>query len=294
MTISLVHAFQSAIADGGDTSLVQPSDWNAEHTLEMATSKILGRTTAGTGAVEELSVGTGLTLSAGSLAANISDTAYASSWNADTTNAPSKNAVYDKFEALFQHGTKATYWYSPTLEFGGQTTTGAAMSIDTIYYFPILITRTITISDLGARVTTNVAGKNIAIAIYAHDASTNLPTGTPVAATGNISAASAAVVSADITGSDVTLTPGLFWQAVWTDGSVALATYNGNFSPAVMNFAVGTSTLANAINAGGVALTGVTSGETYNASAWPNAASESFTETTGNNRNCPLILMKAV
>lgn len=69
MTISLKHAFQSAKTDGADTSQVQPSNWNAEHTLTMATGSILGRSTAGTGAVEEISVGSGLSLSAGTLTA---------------------------------------------------------------------------------------------------------------------------------------------------------------------------------------------------------------------------------
>lgn len=54
MTISLKHAFQSGKSDGGDATLVQPSNWNAEHTITMATSRILGRKTASTGAVEEL------------------------------------------------------------------------------------------------------------------------------------------------------------------------------------------------------------------------------------------------
>ena len=54
MAISLKHAFESAIADGVDDTVVQPSDWNAEHTLTMATSRVLGRITAGTGAAEEL------------------------------------------------------------------------------------------------------------------------------------------------------------------------------------------------------------------------------------------------
>ena len=71
MTVSLKHAFTSPKADGGDTTLVQPSNWNAEHTLTMATDRLLGRTTAGTGVAEEISVGTGLTLSAGSLVASI-------------------------------------------------------------------------------------------------------------------------------------------------------------------------------------------------------------------------------
>lgn len=54
MTISLKHAFTSAVADGGDASVVRPSNWNAEHTLTQATARILGRLTAGTGATEEL------------------------------------------------------------------------------------------------------------------------------------------------------------------------------------------------------------------------------------------------
>jgi hypothetical protein len=56
MAISLKHAFTSAKADGGDNTLVRPSNWNAEHTLTSATGVILGRMTAGTGAVEELGV----------------------------------------------------------------------------------------------------------------------------------------------------------------------------------------------------------------------------------------------
>lgn len=54
MAISLIHAFVSAIADGGDASVVRPSNWNAQHTLTQATARVLGRLTAGAGAVEEL------------------------------------------------------------------------------------------------------------------------------------------------------------------------------------------------------------------------------------------------
>jgi hypothetical protein len=57
-----------------DDSLVQASDWNAEHTLTLATGKLLGRSTAGTGAAEEISVGTGLTLSGGTLSSSSSAT----------------------------------------------------------------------------------------------------------------------------------------------------------------------------------------------------------------------------
>lgn len=54
MTLSITHPFVSAIADGDDYTIVQPSDWNDPHTITMATSRILGRVTASTGAVEEL------------------------------------------------------------------------------------------------------------------------------------------------------------------------------------------------------------------------------------------------
>lgn len=54
MTISAKHAFASAKSDGGDATLVKPSDWNAEHTITLATQRTLGRNTAGTGAVEEV------------------------------------------------------------------------------------------------------------------------------------------------------------------------------------------------------------------------------------------------
>lgn len=55
MAFSAKHTFQSAIADGGDATLVQPSNWNAEHTLLFsATDLLLGRSTAGAGVAEEI------------------------------------------------------------------------------------------------------------------------------------------------------------------------------------------------------------------------------------------------
>ena len=68
MTVSLKHTFQSAKTDSADVTIVQPSNWNQEHDLTLATNKVLGRATAGTGAAEELSVGTALSISGGTLA----------------------------------------------------------------------------------------------------------------------------------------------------------------------------------------------------------------------------------
>ena len=54
MTVSLKHQFHSLKGDGTDPTKVQPSNWNEEHELTMATAKVLGRITASAGPVEEL------------------------------------------------------------------------------------------------------------------------------------------------------------------------------------------------------------------------------------------------
>lgn len=56
MAISIKHAFQSAKGDGGDATLVRPSNWNAEHNTSMATGRLLGRLTAGAGVFEEIPI----------------------------------------------------------------------------------------------------------------------------------------------------------------------------------------------------------------------------------------------
>lgn len=65
--ISLKHTFQSTVPDGTDASLVQPSNWNAEHTLTLATGKLIGRSSSGSGAAEEITPSAEFTLTAGAL-----------------------------------------------------------------------------------------------------------------------------------------------------------------------------------------------------------------------------------
>lgn len=67
MAVSLKHTTQAVGTDAGNGE-IRKAQWNEEHTLSLATGKLLGRTTAATGAVEEITPSTGLTLSAGSLA----------------------------------------------------------------------------------------------------------------------------------------------------------------------------------------------------------------------------------
>jgi hypothetical protein len=53
VAITLKHATLASTPDDG-TSEVGTDEWNADHSLQMATNKLLGRTTASTGAVEEV------------------------------------------------------------------------------------------------------------------------------------------------------------------------------------------------------------------------------------------------
>lgn len=54
MTVSLKHKFVSTKPDGLDSTLVNPTNWNDDHDLTMASGRMLGRVSAGTGVVEEL------------------------------------------------------------------------------------------------------------------------------------------------------------------------------------------------------------------------------------------------
>jgi hypothetical protein len=62
MTVSFKHVFTSNVSDSADPTLIQPSNWNDEHAVTMASGKLLGRYSANTGAIEEITISTGLSL----------------------------------------------------------------------------------------------------------------------------------------------------------------------------------------------------------------------------------------
>lgn len=82
MAISLKHTFQSAKADGVDSTLVQPSSWNAEHTLTLAAGRLIGNGTGALAAAQELTPSANFALTSGALdlasSISISGTATAS------------------------------------------------------------------------------------------------------------------------------------------------------------------------------------------------------------------------
>ena len=66
MVVSLKHTTEAVGTDAGNGE-IRKAEWNEEHTLTLATARLLGRTTAGTGVAEEISAGTGLALAGGTL-----------------------------------------------------------------------------------------------------------------------------------------------------------------------------------------------------------------------------------
>ena len=60
MAISLRHQFISPKTDSADATIVQPSSWNADHTLNQAGQSLLGRAAAGDGETTEIPLGEGL------------------------------------------------------------------------------------------------------------------------------------------------------------------------------------------------------------------------------------------
>jgi hypothetical protein len=65
MALTLAHTFVSAKADGADSTLVQPSHWNAQHALNMSSGFLVGRGAAGSGAAQEVSLSTNFSLTTG-------------------------------------------------------------------------------------------------------------------------------------------------------------------------------------------------------------------------------------
>lgn len=56
MTISITHPFVSAKVDGTDPTVVQPSNWNESHVINMASGTLIGRSSAGIGPAQELDI----------------------------------------------------------------------------------------------------------------------------------------------------------------------------------------------------------------------------------------------
>lgn len=182
-------------------------------------------------------------------------------------------------------GFIAGNWYNPVP--AAAVTSGAALANGTIKLLPFMLGQPITISDLGCRITTTNAG-NVQLAIYNSVAATKLP-GTLAAATGDITAASAAAVSADITGSNVTLAPGLYYMAVNADNAVcALQTINS--SAPLASYLIGSATLNDITSAAGASNFYFTFASAFN--TWPDLTGQTLGVTSAGGAN-GLVYLKA-
>lgn len=212
------------------------------------TARLLGRTTASAGVTEEITVGSGLSLAAGSLTA----TGSGQSWHP---------------------GYVAGRWYLP----GGFTTLNSAVtSQNTIRLTPIYIPQTITISDLGTRLQTLSVAGNLQLAVYASD-SNKLPTGNVLAATGNISTTTAGQIAGDIAGADVQLTAGAYWFAWNSDNATAIVMGIAAGHAYTVSL-IGSASQADIASAVTTVQLSLTIAQTYN--TWPDLTAAAFTFST--------------
>lgn len=159
--------------------------------LTMATARLLGRASSGTGAVEEITIGRGLALAGGAL-----------TW-----------AGHPGYAA-------GGYYLADGI---GVPATPAAGAANTIYFHPFVLLADTTVDSLVARVTTGAASGLFQMALYAADATTRLPTGTALYSSSSQSTTSAATI--EDTGPSLALKAGLYWAATNKDTTAAAAVF---------------------------------------------------------------------
>jgi hypothetical protein len=137
MAVSLTHTTVAVGTDAGNGE-IRKAQWNEGHTLSMATARLLGRTTAGTGAVEEISAGNGLTLSGGVLAGPrevlTADRTYYVRSDGNNSNTGLANTSGGAFATLqYAYDTAKTLdcaGFSVTIKIGHTATLTSGLEID--------------------------------------------------------------------------------------------------------------------------------------------------------------------
>jgi hypothetical protein len=137
MAIEIKHAYTATGTDANNAE-VGKTEWNAALSTSMATGRLIGRTTAGAGAFEEISAGSGLSLSGGSLDVNASGTLVllsgpTSVGTGSTVNVASISGGYARLhivlEDLSHNNGSATYYTVALSDDNGSTFDLAASQI---------------------------------------------------------------------------------------------------------------------------------------------------------------------
>jgi hypothetical protein len=202
--------------------------------LTMATARLLGRTTASTGAVEEISVGTGLALASGVLSV-----------------------------PAFPGYASGGYHLADGIAVAATPSAGAA---NTIYFHPFVLLADVTIDSLIARVSTAAASGLFQIALYAASATTKLPTG--AALYSSASQSTTTISAIEDTGPSLALKAGLYWAATNKDTTGAAAVFlSGSVSQLRAAQLVPAQTAAGLMAGSGSSLAGYSRATTFG--TWP-------------------------
>ena len=191
-------------------------------------------------------------------------------------------------QAAHHPGFVAGRWYASVI--GPSVTNGTTGQNGKVTLYPFLLPRAITVSDLGSRVNTGIAAENVQLAIYAADAATFLPTGNPLAATGNISAASSnTAVEGDITGANVLLPAGLYWGGSNTSHSgIVMQTLSG--AP-VAGHLIGSTAIANLATAATAGTFWLQIAQAFG--SWPDLTGGGMSEVATTGQNAAFLYLKA-
>ena len=192
-------------------------------------------------------------------------------------DAPSNGTPYVRNTTAWQRtflwpGYLSGSWYGPDV--GLSNTAGVTVAANAIYMTPFILYGDVTITDLGAEITTVVAASNFQLAIYAMDPTTKFPTGPALASTASMSGATATQVSSTLA-SPVAFGAGMYWAAINSDSAVAIRTTAS--TTAFTGGWLGSPTLSEVLtgNSGRYSLL---SAQTFG--TWPNLTSATITRTT--------------
>lgn len=150
---------------------------------------------------------------------------------------------------------------------------GTATGGNSLRLHPIVIKERMSLSELGARATTAESAKSFQLAIYAADPSTKLPTGNPLGATNSMSAGTTGVMTSPISGTAITLNPGLYWMALNTDSTTAVFQAFGSSSTFIAALLGGTAAQVASGNSSSVAY--LAFAQTFG--TWPDLSAQTFT-----------------
>lgn len=153
--------------------------------------------------------------------------------------------------------------------------TGAAQGANNIRLYPIFIGKAMTVTSLGARITTGAVSSNIALALY-HNV--NGRPGTLIDHTASIGSVSTGAVNAVLSGGSVVLPAGWYWIASCTDNAAVVcvgisSSANNPWGPEFIGSATQTD-----VNSTGSVVIGLSFAGTFG--TWPDLTGQTFTNVT--------------